>query len=102
MWYVSRSKGSAISRTGSFPSHDSLASPQLEACSMSPESVVIRTFKPSDIQFCLAAARRILYRQGCDSGIAGHVTVRAEDDPLCFWTTPMSYFDEALPADTAK
>jgi len=69
---------------------------------MSSESVVIRTFKPSDIQFRLAAARRILFRQGCDSGIAGHVTVRAEDDPLCFWTTPMSYFDEALPADAAK
>jgi L-fuculose-phosphate aldolase len=63
---------------------------------------VIRKFQPSDIQFRLAAARRILYRQGCDSGIAGHVTVRAEDDPLCYWTTPMSYFDEALPTDAAK
>jgi L-fuculose-phosphate aldolase len=63
---------------------------------------VIRKFQPSDIQFRLAAARRILYRQGCDSGIAGHVTVRAEDDALSFWTTPMSGFDEALPTDAAK
>jgi L-fuculose-phosphate aldolase len=59
-------------------------------------------FEASDIRFRLAAARRILYRQGCDSGVAGHVTVRAEDDPECFWTTPMSYFDEALPAHAVK
>jgi L-fuculose-phosphate aldolase len=59
-------------------------------------------FDVSDIRFRLASARRILYREGCDSGVAGHVTVRAEDDLQCFWTMPMSYFDEALPTHAVK
>jgi L-fuculose-phosphate aldolase len=64
--------------------------------------VVTQKFEASDIRFRLAAARRILYRQGCDSGVAGHLTVRAEDDQRCFWTAPMSCFDEALPTHAAK
>ena len=32
-----------------------------------------------DIRFRIAAARRILYREGCDSNVGGHVSARAED-----------------------
>ncbi len=49
-----------------------------------------------DIRFKVAAARRILYRQGCDSGVAGHVSARA-DEPGTFWVTPFEYFDETTP-----
>jgi L-fuculose-phosphate aldolase len=49
-----------------------------------------------DIRFKLAAARRMLYRHGCDSAVAGHVTARAGDDG--FWMTPFEYFDETTPS----
>ncbi len=48
-----------------------------------------------DVRFKLAAARRMLYRHGCDSAVAGHVTARAGDDG--FWMTPFEYFDETTP-----
>ena len=32
----------------------------------------------TDIRFRIAAARRILYREGCDSNIGGHVSARAD------------------------
>jgi L-fuculose-phosphate aldolase len=54
-----------------------------------------------DVRFRIAAARRILYRAGCDSGVAGHVSARAEGEEA-FWTTPFAYFDEALPEHTVK
>ncbi len=34
-------------------------------------------FSPTDIRFRIAAARRILHREGCDSNVGGHVSVRA-------------------------
>src|SRR4051794_31834479 len=49
-----------------------------------------------DIRFTIAAARRILYREGCDSGVAGHVSGRAESGDE-FWVTPFEYFDETTP-----
>ncbi len=49
-------------------------------------------FEIDDVRFRLAAARRILHRGGCDSGVAGHVSVRATGEPA-FWTTPMAGFD---------
>ncbi len=58
-------------------------------------------FEIGDVRFRLAAARRILHRGGCDSGVAGHVSVRAEGESA-FWTTPMAFFDEALPTHAAK
>ncbi len=58
-------------------------------------------FDIKDIRFRLAAARRILYRNGCDSGVAGHVSVRAEGEDA-FWTMPMAHFDEALPTHAVK
>jgi L-fuculose-phosphate aldolase len=49
-----------------------------------------------DIRFTLAAGRRILYRSGCDSMVAGHLTARdASRDG--FWMTPFEYFDETTP-----
>src|SRR5258706_14023624 len=64
-----------------------------------------RTMEPSfeidDVRFRLAAARRMLQRGGCDSGVAGHVSVRAEGEPA-FWTMPMASFDEALPTHAVK
>ncbi len=43
----------------------------------------------------------MLYRGGCDSGIAGHVSVRVPDQNA-FWITPFGYFDETLPTDVVK
>lgn len=48
-----------------------------------------------DIRFKISAARRMLYRHGCDSDVAGHVSARADDDT--FWITPFEYFDETTP-----
>ena len=50
----------------------------------------------TDVRWRVAAARRLLYRHGCDSGIAGHVSQR---DPGGdgFWVTPFEYFDETVP-----
>ena len=59
------------------------------------------SFHIDDIRFRLAAARRILHRGGCDSGVAGHVSARAEGEQA-FWTSPMAYFDEALPTHAIK
>ena len=54
----------------------------------------------ADERWRIAAARRLLYRHGCDSGIAGHVSVRADDDS--FWITPFEYFDETRPASAVR
>jgi L-fuculose-phosphate aldolase len=54
-----------------------------------------------DPRFRLAAARRILYRNGCDSGVAGHTSTRVDGEEA-FWTFPMASFDEALPEHAVK
>src|SRR3981081_4960347 len=54
-----------------------------------------------DPRFRLAAARRSLYRTGCDSGVAGHTSMRVEGEEA-FWTFPMASFDEALPEHAVK
>lgn len=38
----------------------------------------------------LAAAFRVFGRRGFDLGVAGHITVRHEDDPDLFWVNPLS------------
>ena len=43
---------------------------------------------PADPRFLIAAARRMLYRNGLDSIIGGHVSMRA-DDGESFWITPI-------------
>jgi len=54
-----------------------------------------------DIRFRIAAGRRMLYRQGCDSNVGGHVSVRDEADDG-FWVTGFEYFDETVPEGVAK
>jgi L-fuculose-phosphate aldolase len=53
----------------------------------------------NDIRFRIAAARRMLYREGCDSTVAGHVSARAntEGTGSSFWVTGFEYFDQTLP-----
>lgn len=41
-------------------------------------------------------ARRILAREGCESGVGGHVSLRALGEDA-FWVSPFEYFDESLP-----
>ncbi|NKQ56127.1 class II aldolase/adducin family protein [Amycolatopsis sp. K13G38] len=50
----------------------------------------------------IAAGRRILFAEGCDSQSAGHVTVRAADIDNAMWTTVFEYFDETLPDGVVK
>jgi L-fuculose-phosphate aldolase len=50
----------------------------------------------TDIRFRIAAARRILYREGCDSNIGGHVSARAQNEDG-FWVTGLEYFDQTTP-----
>ena len=53
----------------------------------------------NDIRFRIAAARRMLYREGCDSTVAGHVSARANTESTgnSFWVTGFEYFDQTLP-----
>jgi L-fuculose-phosphate aldolase len=53
------------------------------------------------LQFRIAAGRRMLYREGCDSNVSGHVSGRAPEDDG-FWVTGFEYFDETLPDGIAK
>lgn len=54
----------------------------------------------TDIRFRIAAARRMLYREGCDSDVGGHVSARADDEG--FWVTGFEYFDTTVPDRVAK
>jgi L-fuculose-phosphate aldolase len=54
-----------------------------------------------DVRFKIAAARRMLYREGVDSQTAGHVSVRVPGQDA-FWATPFQYFDETLPEHVIK
>ena len=47
-----------------------------------------------DIRFRIAAARRMLFRQGCDSNIGGHVSARAAGGEDAFWVTGLEYLDQ--------
>jgi L-fuculose-phosphate aldolase len=55
----------------------------------------------TDIRFRIAAARRILYREGCDSNIGGHVSARASHEDA-FWVTGLEYFDQTTPDRVCK
>jgi L-fuculose-phosphate aldolase len=57
--------------------------------------------KESDLQFLVAASRRILAREGCESRVAGHVSARAEGADG-FWVSPFGYFDETTPDMVVK
>ena len=49
-----------------------------------------------DPRFRIAAARRMLARADCDSGVAGHVSERVDGEDA-FWVSPFGYFDETTP-----
>ena len=53
------------------------------------------------IRFEIAMARRILAREGCESAVAGHVSVRAPGEDA-FWVSPFEYFDETVPERVIK
>jgi L-fuculose-phosphate aldolase len=55
----------------------------------------------SDPRFRIAAARRILARADCDSGVAGHVSERVAGEDA-FWVSPFGYFDETTPDMVVK
>ena len=52
--------------------------------------------------FRVAVARRILAREGCESRVAGHVSVRAPDRADAMWVSPFGYFDQTVPSDLIK
>ncbi|MBP2369403.1 class II aldolase/adducin family protein [Pseudonocardia parietis] len=54
-----------------------------------------------DPRFRIAAARRILHREGLDSQVGGHVSLRVPGEDA-FWVTPFQYFDETLPEHVSK
>jgi L-fuculose-phosphate aldolase len=53
------------------------------------------------IRFEIAMSRRILAREGCESAVAGHVSVRAPGEDA-FWVSPFEYFDETEPERVIK
>ncbi len=55
----------------------------------------------SDPSFQIAAARRILHREGLDSQVGGHVSLRVPGEDA-FLVTPFQYFDETLPEHVSK
>jgi L-fuculose-phosphate aldolase len=54
-----------------------------------------------DVRWRISAARRMLYRGGCDSDVGGHVSARAEDRESAFWVTGFEYFDTTVPERVA-
>lgn len=57
--------------------------------------------KIDDPRFKVAAARRMLAANGCESQVAGHVSLRADGEDA-FWVTPFEYFDETTPDRVIK
>lgn len=55
----------------------------------------------TDLRFRIAAARRMLYREGCDSNVGGHVSAR-EPGQNVFWATGFEYFDQTTPCGVAQ
>lgn len=55
----------------------------------------------SDPRFQIAASRRILHREGLDSQVGGHVSLRVPGEDA-FLVTPFQYFDETLPEHVTK
>jgi L-fuculose-phosphate aldolase len=53
------------------------------------------------LPFRIAAGRRMLHREGCDSNVSGHVSARAPGGDG-FWVTGFEYFDETMPTNIAK
>lgn len=60
-----------------------------------------RVVSESDPRFQIAASRRILHREGLDSQVGGHVSLRVPGEDA-FLVTPFQYFDETLPEHVTK
>ncbi len=56
----------------------------------------------SDPRFQIAASRRILHREGLDSQVGGHVSLRVPGEEAFLVTPPFQYFDETLPEHVSK
>jgi L-fuculose-phosphate aldolase len=54
-----------------------------------------------DLLTRIAAARRMLYNEGCDSQTAGHVSVRVDGEDA-FWVNVFEYMDETTPERVIK
>lgn len=54
-----------------------------------------------DPRYLISASRRMLFREGCDSGVGGHVSMRATGEEA-FWVSTFGYFDETRPEDVEK
>ena len=54
-----------------------------------------------DVRFRIAAGRRMLYREGCDSNVGGHVSARAQEGDG-FWVTGFEYLDQTRPAGMSE
>lgn len=68
---------------------------------VSPFVASPRTDLESTPHFRIAAARRMLQREGVDSQIGGHVSLRVPGEDA-FYVTPFQYFDETLPEHVMK
>jgi L-fuculose-phosphate aldolase len=56
----------------------------------------------TDVRFKISAVRRMLFREGCDSQTAGHVSARDAVNPDHFFVSPFQYFDETRPEHIVK
>ena len=68
---------------------------------MNQRSSLRHAIDADDPRFRIAAARRILYRNGIDSQVAGHVSTRVPAEEA-FLVSPSEYFDETLPDHVMK
>jgi L-fuculose-phosphate aldolase len=59
------------------------------------------SLEEDDPRLRIAASRRMLAREGCESMVAGHVSERAAGEDA-FWISPFEYFDETLPERIIK
>jgi L-fuculose-phosphate aldolase len=64
------------------------------------ETAEFETFS-DDPRMVLSMARRILHREGLDSQIAGHVSLRVPGEEA-FWVNSFGYSDETLPEHVSK
>lgn len=54
-----------------------------------------QTWSEDHPAFQISLARRMLALEGCESRVAGHVSLKASHDS--FWVSTFGYFDETLP-----
>lgn len=59
-----------------------------------------QTWTENHPAFQISLARRMLAREGCESRVAGHVSLRASENS--FWVSTFGYFDETLPEQVIK